>query len=126
MDASFAEAKQKLAQHGLPTDGTMLTVYHNCNLKTQMFDYTSGFALPDSANSVPTELSRWSIPQTRALSVEHIGIYKHLGNAWSAANQFARYKKLKQSRVGTFEIYKNDPNETETANLRTVIYLPLK
>lgn len=126
MDASFAEAKQQLSQHGLPTDGTMLTVYHTCNLKTQMFDYTSGFALPESAGSVPTELSSWSIPSTRALSVEHIGTYKHLGNAWSAANQFARYKKLKQRKVGTFEIYKNDPKETDPAELRTEIFLPLK
>jgi effector-binding domain-containing protein len=91
-----------------------------------MFDYTSGFAIPDSANSVPAELSSWSIPTTKALSVEHIGSYEHLGNAWSAANQFARYKGLKQSRVGTFEIYKNDPKETAPADLHTEIFLPLK
>jgi effector-binding domain-containing protein len=104
----------------------MMSVYHHCNLKTQMFDYTSGFSLPDSANSVPAELSSWSLPATKALCVEHVGSYDHLDNAWSAAYQFARYKKLKQSKAGAFEIYKNDPKETSPADLRTEIFLPLK
>lgn len=57
---------------------------------------------------------------------EHVGSYSHLGNAWSAANQFARDKKLKQSKVGAFELYKNDPKDTTAADLRTEIFLPLK
>ena len=126
MDAAFAEARRKLSQHDLPTDGAAMSVYHNCNLKTQIFDYTSGFVLPDASNSVPAELSSWSLPRTKALCVEHLGSYDHLGNAWSAAYQFARYKKLKQSKAGAFEIYKNDPKVTSPAELRTEIYLPLK
>jgi effector-binding domain-containing protein/uncharacterized protein YndB with AHSA1/START domain len=126
MDASFAEAKRKLSQHGLPTDGTAMSVYHTCSLKTQMFDYTSGFVIPASVSSMPAELSSWSLPATKALCVEHVGSYSHLGNAWSAANQFARYKKLKQGKVGAFELYKNAPKDAAAADLRTEIFLPLR
>ncbi len=126
MDVAFAEAKQKLSQHNLPTDGQTISVYHTCNLKTQMFDYTSGFVIPDSAGSVPAALSSWSIPVTKAFCVEHVGSYEHLGNGWSTANQIVRYKKLKQSKAGTFEIYKNDPKNTPPGDLHTEIYLPLR
>ena len=61
-----------------------------------------------------------------ALRVDHLGNYDHLGNSWSAAMQYARHKKLKQSKVGAFELYKNDPNVVAPADLVTEIYLPLK
>lgn len=126
MEAAFAEARQKFAQHNLPTDGEAISVYHEFNMKTQVFDCTSGHILPDSVASIPPEFSTWSIPRSKALAVEHIGSYDHLGNAWSAANQHARYKKLKQSKDGAFEIHKNDPQETAPAELRTEIFLPLR
>jgi effector-binding domain-containing protein len=126
MDAAFAEARQKLPAHNLPADGEPVSVYHKFDMKTQSFDYTSGFSLPKGSHSVPTELSSWSIPAMQALCVEHTGSYNHLGNAWSAAHQVARCKKLKQGKVGMFEIYKNDPNQVSPADLRTEIFLPLK
>lgn len=115
-----------MSEHGLPTDGEAISVYHKFDMKTGRFDYTAGFVLPESAGSLPAELSTWSIPQTQAFAVEHIGSYEHLGNAWSAANMYARHKKLKQSKCGGFEIYKNDPKETPPAELRTKFYLPVK
>jgi hypothetical protein len=39
---------------------------------------------------------------------------------------YLRYKKLKQSKVGTIEIYRNHPDETAPADLENEIYLPLK
>lgn len=126
MDAAFAEAEKKLAAHNLPTDGQPISVYHDFDMKAQVFDCTSGFVIPETAATVPAELSHWSLPATKALCVEHVGCYSHLGNAWSAANQFARYKKLKQSRAGAFEIYTNDSEDTPPAELRTEICLPLK
>ncbi len=62
MEAAFAEATQKLAQHNLPTDGDVISVYHKFEVKAQTFDYTSGFAIPESVDSVPADLSDWSIP----------------------------------------------------------------
>ncbi|MEO2046642.1 MAG: GyrI-like domain-containing protein [Pirellulales bacterium] len=126
METTFKEAMRLLPEHNLAIDGEMISVYHNTNLKSKTFDYTGGFVVPTSSAPLPDELSSWQLPATRALYVEHNGSYDNLGNAWSAAYQFARYKKLKQTSSGTYEIYKNDPQNTEPADLQTEIFLPLK
>lgn len=126
MTSAFAEATQKLSYAQIPVDGDPISVYHRFDMKQQIFDYTSGFVIPLSWPSVPEELSSWSIPQMKAFIVQHTGSYANLGNAWSAAHQHTRYKKLKQSKVGTYEIYRNHPAETPPAELRTDIYMPLR
>jgi effector-binding domain-containing protein len=126
VEKTLAEAKQHLQASHLPIDGQMITVYHHFDVPSQTFDYTCGFVLPSPVAAAPSGLFNWSLPNVQALCVEHTGSYDHLGNAWSAANQFARYKKLKQSKAGAFELYMNDPDSTEPADLLTKIYLPVK
>jgi predicted transcriptional regulator YdeE len=125
MEGAFSEATEIFNQHEIPTDHGMMSVYHHFDMKAQTFDYTSGFMVSESID-IPAQLSSWNIPSVQALCVEHIGSYENLGNGWSAAHQYARYKKLKQSKVGTFEVYKNDADTTAAADLITEIYLPLK
>jgi effector-binding domain-containing protein len=57
--------------------------------------------------------------------VDHHGSYEHLGNAWSAAMQHVRHKKMKASKIGNFELYKNDPAHTPPEHLLTEVYIPL-
>ncbi len=126
MESAFKDVAEKLAQHNIQVEGEGISVYHHMDAKARTFDYTSGFLVPDSIGEFPADFSTWSIPKVQALVTEHVGRYDHLGNAWSAANQHARYKKLKQSKAGAFEVYKNNCDSTPPAELRTVIYLPLK
>jgi predicted transcriptional regulator YdeE/uncharacterized protein YndB with AHSA1/START domain len=126
MEAAFAEATEKLAASNLRGKNEGISVYHQCDTKAETFDYTAGFVFPESAGTTPSGLSSWSIPSVQALRVEHIGSYENVGNGWGAAYQYARYKKLKEAKTGTFELYKNDPNETPPAELRTEIFLPVK
>jgi effector-binding domain-containing protein len=58
--------------------------------------------------------------------VEHTGSYDHLGNAWSAAFQYAQGKKLKLSKAGAYEVYRNNPHVTPPDALRTDVFLLLK
>lgn len=125
MDSSFALAAKRLEEAGLPSDGEKVTVYHNVDIKSQKFDYTSGMLFSEPV-TVPSGMSSWSLPETNAFRVDHVGSYDHLGNAWSAAMQHVRYKKLKQRKGGDFELYKNDPSNTPDEHLKTEIYLPLK
>lgn len=126
MEQAFAEATSLFQKYNLPTDGGSISVYHKFDMKAQTFDYTSGFMIENSPSKNCEGLSTWSIPTIRALAVNHRGSYNNLGNAWSAANQYARYKKLKQSRVGTFELYRDCPDETAAKDVQTEIFLPLK
>lgn len=106
MEGAFKNATQLFEQHKLPTNLGMISVYTRFDIKAGTFDYISGYLVPDATEAPSQQLWRWSLPAGRGFCVEHIGSYNHLGNAWSAANQIARYKKLKQSRIGTFELYK--------------------
>jgi len=126
MDRTFDEAKAEIAKHGLPMDGQMISVYKKFHIKTGVFDYISGYVIPAEIElPAASRLKSWSLPACKAFHVQHVGSYKHLGNAWSIANMHVRHKKIKQSRVGTFEIYRTTPPVPEN-ELITDIYLPLK
>ncbi len=127
MERAINECKQEFAKLGFPTDGSMISVYTKFNVKTGVFDYISGFIIPNSAQ-VPgsSRLKTWELPSTRAFRVEHIGSYHHLGNGWSVANQIVRHKKLKQQKCGAFEIYRTTPPSTPMQAAETDIYLPIR
>ena len=127
MEAAFSKARELFQSNGLPLNGSMISVYTKFRISKGVFEYISGYMLPDDV-VVPASsgLKVWSIPASKAFRVEHIGSYNHLGNAWSVANQVARHRKLKQQRCGTYEIYRTTPPSTPDAELQTDIYLPLK
>lgn len=126
METAFNEGVELANAKQLNTCGERMAVYHCVDLKNQTFDYTAGFVVPDVVDGA-NGLSTWSIPRpSKAVAVEHTGSYENLGNPWSAAYSYVRYKKLKQSNDGTFEVYKNDPQETSPADLKTEIFLPLR
>jgi predicted transcriptional regulator YdeE len=126
MEESFVAVKEAFSHDGPQTEHPGISVYHRFDMKAGTFDYTAGFIIPESTENLPDGLTTWSIPTVRALRVDHVGSYDNVGNGWSAAHQYARYKKLKQSKAGTFEIYRNNPEEAAPADLQTEIYLPLK
>lgn len=126
MENAFGELGQVLADANLDLDGPPMTAYYKWDMKALTCEYTSGFIVEEAPANLPRELSLWSIDAANALRVEHVGSYEHLGNAWSAANQYLRYKKMKAAKVAAFEMYRNSPDDTPPAELRTDIYLPLK
>ena len=126
MQQAFSEVAEKITGQDLSPDACGVSVYHNMDVKKGVVDYTSGFIVPETAQTQFSNLSTWTFPGGNAFRVDHLGSYDHLGNAWSAAVQNVRYKKLKQSKVGDFEIYRNNPCDTDPAELMTEVYLPLK
>ena len=124
MGDDYKKCDALFEKHGIPMDKGMMAVYHNFKIRKQIMEYTCGYMV-DSEVDV-AGLDNWNIDPVQAFRVDHIGCYSHLGNGWSAANQVVRYKKLKQSKAGTFEIYRNSPRDTSPEELITEIYLPLK
>ncbi len=127
MERTQREVAAEFEREGLPTTGAMIAVYTKFLIKEGVFEYILGYMLPESL-VLPTHspLKEWRQGAGRALHVEHIGSYRHLGNAWSVANQVARFQKLRQCRTGTYEIYTTTPPETLETALQTDIYLPLR
>ena len=127
MEEAFKKARQEFKQHGLPVDGKMVSVYTRFRMGEGVFEYISGFIVPENT-PVPanSNLKEWAMVAPNAFKVTHVGPYYHLGNGWSVANQLVRYKKLKQHSCGTYEVYVTTPPETPDNELMTEIYLPLK
>ncbi|HMO12505.1 MAG TPA: SRPBCC family protein [Pirellulaceae bacterium] len=127
LHTKYVEVERIFNRLGISTEGGMIAVYTRFQVKQQVFQYICGYVIPANEN-VPLDcgLTTWSLPACKAFRVEHIGSYRHLGNGWSVANQIARYRKLKQQRIGTFELYRTTPPTTPEAELATDIYLPLK
>jgi hypothetical protein len=124
---AMERCQRLFGQHGLPMTGEGIAVYHRMDVKRGMLEFTIGRIVPESA-SLPGggELHEWRLPAVRAFRVEHEGAYHHLGNGWSVANQITRYRKMKQSNAGAFEIYRPAPENSAPAGLKVDVFLPLK
>ena len=103
----------------------MISAYHPCDLRLGRFEFTVGYAV-SQGDQVPTQLSRCYIPAGRFLHIRHTGSHDNLGNAWSSAHQYARYKKLRLAKRDSFETYGNSPETTAAEELVTDIYIPLR
>lgn len=126
MESAIAEACEKLSVANVQHNGEVMAAYHDLDFKTRVFDFSTGFVVSDSTPDVPG-LSTWSCPQVQAMTLDHIGRYENLGNAWSSGYQQIRFRKLKQNRrMATFERYANSPENTQPDDLLTHLYLPLK
>lgn len=125
MEKSIRSVTEKLTLAGASLDGEMISAYHPTDLKLGRFDFVTGYELDRDA-PVPAGLDRCDLPAGRVLHVRHTGSYANLGNSWSGAYQYARYKKLKIAKKDGYEIYRNSPSDTDAADLITDIYLPLK
>lgn len=127
VERTLEQTRKVFKTQRIPLVGPMMTVYTRFSVNRATFNYIAGYAVDDQVR-IPSnaDLKVWKMPAGFALRVEHTGSYRHLGNAWSFANQAARYSRLKQRRIGTFEIYRNSPEDVPEDQLLTDIYLPLK
>ena len=125
MARTMETVRSKLSDHNIEPQNIGISIYHTADLKARQFDFTSGFAVPSDA-AVPTGLIRCDIPSADSLHVCHTGSYDNLGNAWSGAHQYVRYKKIKLAKGDAYEVCRNDPQQTATKDLLTDLYLPIK
>ncbi len=125
MNKAFEKAEEAVTGTPAATNRQMISVYHPCNLKLRKFEFTSGFSVPEGTQT-PTGLQEVNLPAGRALRIRHTGRYENLGNAWSGAHQYARYKKIKLTKQAAYEVYVNCPDDTPEAELVTDIYLYVK
>ena len=125
MSKAFCDAMSGMESAGQTVDGDVLSVYFPKCLTKGRFHFLSGFSVA-AGTAAPDGLEHCQLPPGKALHIRHTGAYENLGNAWSGAHQYARYKKLKLAKTNSHEIYRNSPETTATEDLITDIYLPLR
>jgi len=126
MEQDFAELEKLLSEDKLVTPEFMCSFYRQYDLVNKNCEYTSAVAYLNKP--APVEgLESGEVAAHQALNIEHIGPYKHLGNAWSTIQSMLRASKKKQSKsIPMYEIYLNFPGQIEDKEIKTALHMPLK
>ena len=104
-----------------------LSIYHKWNFKNKRVKYTAAVPYDQEPGNLPEGISKGKIPEIKTYTVEHVGPYQHLGNAWSTLYAMHRNKEFKPVRnIHPFETYGNNPKDTAPKDLITRIHFAVK
>jgi effector-binding domain-containing protein/uncharacterized protein YndB with AHSA1/START domain len=131
MDACFGQLESAIKTSGIAIgNAKMISAYDSFNMKSGEMKFTCGYIVPSGtplSNITGNPLVTVVLPGGQAMAVRHTGAYKHLGNAWSAAHSNMRHQKCKQVKKGiAYEIYRNNPDTTDSKDLVTDIFIPVR
>ena len=116
----FADKKDVVA-------GKPFSIYHKWDMVNRKASYTSGIPVIEIPNDLPAGMISGEIPKTKVYTLQHVGPYQHLGNAWSTINVMARNKEIKAvGGIHPFETYVNMPGEVADEELITEIHFAVK
>ncbi|MCT4643783.1 MAG: SRPBCC family protein [Carboxylicivirga sp.] len=126
MKETFAKIHELCGSENIENE-TAFSIYHKFDFTDPECTYSSGVPINKEINISDT-FYKDSYPKIKAIKVTFKGDYEHLGNGWSAAFSYMRYKKLKMNKkIDPIEIYLNDPKkETNPEDWLTAIYIPIK
>ena len=127
MEKNMKKLGEWLESSGTKTAGPPFSIYSKWNLVKGEAEYTIAFPVEGSAPGVPGGFVSGSLPAGNVYQIKHTGPYRNLGNAWTTGYAFARAKVFAQNKKALpFEIYVNDPTETDEKDLVTVVHFPMK
>ncbi len=108
-------------------NGLPFSIYHKWDMVRGGVSYTSGVPVSKVPDDLPAGMISGSIPATQVHTIEHVGSYKHLGNAWTTQHSMMRNKEFKAIKgIHPFETYVNDPSEVAENDLITQIHFACK
>ncbi len=127
MVEDFTDLNALIEKGDIPKPDLAVSFYHQYDMTRQRCEYTSGFGYetkPGVQNI--NDLESGHIEEHRALRVDHLGPYRHLGNGWSTAHGLLRASKKKPSKsIPMYEIYGNLPDEVAEKDILTKIHMPV-
>jgi uncharacterized protein YndB with AHSA1/START domain/predicted transcriptional regulator YdeE len=106
MSADFDKLREWQASAGIRAAADPFTTYRKWELAKGRVSYTCGIPVETLPANLPASLETGEIPQLKTYVLEHVGPYRHLGNAWSAGMQMGRGKEFRPSKAhAPFEVY---------------------
>jgi len=103
------------------------SMYHKWDMVKKQVSYTAGVPYEGDKPEVDFAHETGSIPATKIYTLEHVGPYEHLGNAWSTLYNMQRNKEIKVKKgIHPFETYGNSPMNTEPKDLISRINFAVK
>lgn len=112
----------------LPESQGAVAIYHKFDIPNGVCEYTAGLSYsPEQNLKTPAGLEITKYPAHHALTVDHYGPYRHLGNAWSMVVSYQRGKKKKLKKdIPMYEIYKTMPDGRPETEIYTQLLAPIK
>ena len=102
------------------------SMYHEWDLIKGKVTYTAGVPVKSLPTPLPEGYISGSIPATKIYTLQRVGSYNHLGNAWATLYAMMRNKEFKYRKgIDAFETYGNSPRDTEPGKLITNIHFPV-
>ncbi len=128
MHRDFSELNELMKKQELNPPIKVLAVTHDFNIPKGTCKYTASFAYrPDQEVKVPAGFTHEKYDGHNAISVDHYGAYRFLGNPWSMAMSYQRGKKLKfLKKVPLYEVYVTMPDGRPEKDIHTQIFVPIK
>ena len=116
---------KKILPYG--TADKIFVQYHKWDFVKKIASYTAGIAVDKIPEDLGEDFVSGHIPETKLYTLEHVGPYKHLGNAWTTLYNMQRGKEFKIRRdIHPFETYGNDPITTDAKELITHVNFAIK
>ena len=101
----FKELMPYMAEHYKElVNGPPFSIFHKFNVVKGRVNYTIGFPIKYPIASSNQRYFVGSLPKMRVRSIEHLGPYRHLSNAWAAQMM---YQRSKQFRPPKKRLYRN-------------------
>ncbi len=111
----------------IDANGLLFSQYHKFDFGSGTVVYTAGLGVKAKNNNPPIGMISGDLAPASMMTVRHTGPYRHIGNAWSAAQFMVRSKEYKIKRgYHPIEIYRNSPADTPENQLMTDICFALK
>ena len=127
MSADFERIGTYAKELGDQAAGAPFSIYHKWDMVKQQATYTAALPVKSLPSSLPDGMSTGAIPATKVYTVQHVGAYHHLGNAWSTLYMMQRGKEFKAVKgIHPFETYENMPGEVPEEELITNINFAVK
>ena len=104
-----------------------ICIYHKFDAVKDICDYTAGVPYDNLPDELPSHYQLGKQAAAKIYTLEHIGPYEHLGNAWSTLQTMIRSKELKiVKNYHPFETYGNSPKDTHPHELVTRVHFAVK
>lgn len=126
MGADFEVITAWAAENGLDPSNA-IGIYHDFNVLKGRCAFTSAVRYDEKPDNIPAEFTVGTQAPAKLHSVEHVGAYHHLGNAWSTMHNMIQSKSFKPIKnYHPFETYGNSPADTKPEDLRVTINFAVK
>lgn len=104
-----------------------ICIYHKFDAVKNVCEYSAGVPYDTLPNDLPSHYKLGKQEPTKIYTLEHVGPYEHLGNAWSTLQAMIRSKELKIVKgYHPFETYGNSPKDTHPHELISRVHFAVK